>query len=461
VKFLHRIFGGKADSRTEMPADYLEARIKALEALKRKEPQEAFSSVRLFLEYPGKITSTAHLQDILGIFAGASLQMGEPKIAKLAEKLKSKPDDVQTSYELAYEMYEQQLYGWAATLLWRALASAPERTDIVSELVGCFEYLGRNQAACDVLFKVEQHFDDIPVLRYLLAFNLLMTGDVSGSKRHATRFISDANGNEQMLPLARSLTAQHARCDALLKGGRLGSRDLRGWHMALNASFLLHLSEFGLDENMNGRYAFMSDSYALCREGIERIQLVLSAADRTPTCVLALPDRYSQILAHATASILGVPCSEWTTDGAEPGLVVAYDLSTINDGKLIMALREVKPRQILWEHASCWTKPPYVAADIVTFLYQYRTAPWQGGRMRLNPESREVTHLPEDEGPVAEVAAHIVESESVPLNDANELISLLEAVKRVPDEHAAGLLRASGERALSRVGSPVGSSRFL
>ncbi|MGA5117698.1 hypothetical protein [Streptomyces pseudogriseolus] len=42
-------------------------------------------------------------------------------------------------------------------------------------------------------------------------------------------------------------------------------------------------------------------------------------------------------------------------------------------------LRERVPGQVLHEHASCWTDPPPVATDRVTFLNQSVVARWAGG----------------------------------------------------------------------------------
>ena len=240
MDFFRRLLGAKSPAETALPADYVEARNKALVALEHSDGAGAFSAVRTFLEFPGRVQTIRQMRDILELFARTSVVLGVPELAGLATKLSKDPEDAQASYDLAFEMYEHRLFGWAATLLQRALTYEPSRTDVLSELAVCLEALGRNRDAVEVLLRAEGHFNDNPVLRYLLAFNLLMTGDVAGSKHHAA--LIEPLADQTLTTLASSLGTIHARCDALLERHHLETRDLRGWHLALNGSLLLHLS---------------------------------------------------------------------------------------------------------------------------------------------------------------------------------------------------------------------------
>src|SRR5258708_13714115 len=93
-------------------------------------------------------------------------------------------------------------------------------------------------------------------------------------------------------------------------------RDLRGWHFVLTGGLLLHLSPHGFDEGMNGRYAFVQDSGALCLEGIQRLRAVLDTLKCTVPRVFELPERSSAILAHAVAQLLHCPLVPWPEIGS-------------------------------------------------------------------------------------------------------------------------------------------------
>src|SRR5262249_55251727 len=155
----------------------------------------------------------------------------------------------------------------------------------------------------------------------------------------------------------------------------------RGWHFVLTGGLLLHLSPYGFDV-MRGRYAFVQDSEATCLEGIRRLEAVLGALELGPPRVLVLEDRASAILGHAAAEVLRLPVASWPSD--EPGLIVAYDLASLGD---LQSLREYRPGQILWGHASCWTEVQPVAADFVTFLHQ-QNRPIGGPRLKVDHEKR-------------------------------------------------------------------------
>ena len=61
-----------------------------------------------------------------------------------------------------------------------------------------------------------------------------------------------------------------------------------------------------------------------------------------------------------------IPAEPWSESrAAEPGLIVVYNLAAL-DGDLLKSLREHRPGQILWAHASCWTSEPPFAADRIS-----------------------------------------------------------------------------------------------
>ena len=84
----------------------------------------------------------------------------------------------------------------------------------------------------------------------------------------------------------------------------------------LNGTILLHYSPFAFKEGMHGRYAYISDSPSLCIDGIQRIREIIKICDLDIPQIIALPDRSSKILAHATSIVLNKP-------------LIDYDLKTI------------------------------------------------------------------------------------------------------------------------------------
>jgi hypothetical protein len=159
---------------------------------------------------------------------------------------------------------------------------------------------------------------------------------------------------------------------------------------------------------------------------------------------------------------MGLPAEQWPADGtAEPGLIVAYDLSAL-DGTLLVQLRYHRQGQVVWEHASCWTAPPPFAADLTTYLYQRNVSPW-GERLRVNPVTKQTERQPSDTRPPPDRATDIVATElqAEALRDVPALVDLAQAARLATGETGLGAFRTEGPRRRQPVGSPVPSNRFL
>jgi hypothetical protein len=251
-----------------------------------------------------------------------------------------------------------------------------------------------------------------------------------------------------------------ARARAVETVSKLDAKDLRGWHFVVNGALLLHRSPYGLDEGMNGRYAFTQDSDARCHASIRALGTVLEAWSRPPACVFSLDERNASILAHAAATLLRVPLRPWRPDGG-PGVIVAYDLQKL-DGQTVEALHEHRRDQLLFAHAECWTSPPPFAADVLGYVYQVNESPWDA-RMSFDPVTKTSARRPPEAAPVPELAARIASAtpgeDDGGVAEMPEVVRFAAAIASVPEE--AGAFRVRGLRATHRTDSPVKSSRFL
>ncbi|HXU05125.1 MAG TPA: hypothetical protein VN903_29390 [Polyangia bacterium] len=435
-------------STAPTPAQSLAAAQAALDA---NDPRGAFGALRPLLQYPGDVADTALWAQAIGLFAPIAKALAGDELASLAAVAARQADDAQAIFNFGYQLIEVGLAGVAATALARANRLKPGNPHIVEELAVALETAMHNHAVCDLLRANNQLVESRFILAYLLAFNAVMIGDIEEARR--------------TLPLIRRLATPQegwgatriegflARADLAKKSSPLDETDLRGWHFVLTDGVLLHLSPHGFDEGMRGRYAFVQDSPATCLEGIRRVELVLGALDRRPERVLALGDRASAILAHATASVLGLPIEPWPSE--LPGLIVAYDLDSIARPDL-EALKAHRPGQILWGHASCWTQTQPIAGDLVTFLYQHNRDPW-GRRLQVDGATGEARESEPEPGTPAEIAARMGSVTLAPdaLADGPALAAFARAVAP-----RAAAVNTEGARERQFPGSPVQSSRF-
>ncbi|HJL23006.1 MAG TPA: hypothetical protein RMH80_12290, partial [Polyangiaceae bacterium LLY-WYZ-15_(1-7)] len=355
------------------------------------DPNAAFLALRPLLAYPAPEETLA---DARQLFVDVATAIAGPELGATLRRAASW-DDPQALFDAGYALYEQQLFDLAATYLARADQLAPGQPAIVGELATALEQLMRSGDAVRVLRGSGVPERDAQV-RYLLGFHLLMVGEVDEAAALLPGLRAMAGGDETLAFLADALEGIVERHRRLRGTTPLDARDLTGWHAALHGGLLLHESPHGHAEPMHGRYAFVSDSWGLLREGLDRLAAVLQALELAPERVLAGPDRGSRILARAAAERFGAPLVPFLDQPEAPGLVVVHDLDRVGDEDVLRALHPHRPGQLLFAHASAWVDPFPYAPDVTTLLYQHLVAPWEGGAPVVGPDGTPTRSEPDD-----------------------------------------------------------------
>ncbi|MFC8230822.1 hypothetical protein [Streptomyces sp. NPDC057287] len=392
---------------------------------------------------------------VVGRAAGAA---GFDDLREAARTLAAHPDRVRPLHDYGYACVERGVPYLAIPALREALRLAPESSGVLRELVSAYEREGRHGEAVEVLRAHESGLADWPD-RYLLVFNAVLAGDLELARRQHARLPAPDDDiwlgarDRQDLVLERGTAAGSV--------SPLDRVDLRGWQYVMGGTVLGTLSPFGFDAGMTGRYAWTQDSHEQCLNGLLRLRSVLAAAEVRPRSVSLLPDRGSRILGLAAAEVLGLPAEPFEA-GRGDTVVIAYDLDDTaraeRGEEVVGQLFHRTPGQVLHEHASCWTDPPAVAADSVTFLHQSVVAPW-GERLMPGPDGEVETGEP-DARPEAEIAAEIVASDPEP--DGGDGQTPPDPVEVLTD-FVAGVRGTwlRGDRARLKSSGPVGSSRFM
>lgn len=441
-----------------LPPEYLKAKKRAKEAIKESDAIQAFSHIRPFLDYPARIENNDLWYDIFTLFKNiVSPVLGE-SVELSIEAIIEDPDSVEGLYDLAYSLYEEGLNGVAATLLRRALDLDPSNTRVMTELSANLEVLMYHDDAYKMLVESRVYFGDDTLCLYLLGYNAIMTGKIEEAE--SVLPILESDPDDKIHHMYRMLTGMVNRALALRSTRALDEKDLRGWHLVINGAILLHLSPFGFEDAMYGRYAFISDNYSLIKDGILRIGKILERTDIVVDKIIALSDRGSRAIAIATSKLLNIPMMDWNdSDENTRGLMVAYDLQDIEDPEITTRLLKHNPQQILWAHATCWTNTFPFAADITTYLYQDKVAPWDA---QLEFVENEVQIGDEDTSDEFALANKIIDAEidESYFDDVDDIISLLDTMKIVDTSDSPGIFQTTGNRLKLREGLPVKSNRF-
>ena len=189
----------------------------------------------------------------------------------------------------------------------------------------------------------------------------------------------------------------------------------------------------------------------MCRGALALVAELLAATGRAPEQVVLLPERGSEALGLALAQELNLPTVDFQPDTT--GLVVAYDLDAL-PMQLQVALRHHRPDQILWAHATCWTRPPICTPDIATYLYQHNVAPWE-------PQPGVNDPLPTITGSAEQLATAILRADSSDDDALPEQRASMWAALATASGHARpALCWDSGLRERLWYMGPVFSNRF-
>jgi hypothetical protein len=408
----------------------------------------ALSALRRRLRWPeGK-----HVRELAGwlaLLAELAERRGAVQLADVAREAVRDPDSPDRLYDLGYALIDSGAPSIAASVLWRCLALVGESEEVVCELVSALESALAYEDAYAIL---EQH----AALRgrsflceYLFAFNAAMTGKLEVTRAAFAELRPDSDETEGM---RETIAAILARADRIAGISPLDARDLRGWQYVLTGTLVTHHSPYGFDEPMHGRYAWLRDSLAHVATGIRRL-VPLVRATAAP-CVYAPPGRGHEIVAHAAAAILELPLMPWPAIGVPaPGVVVVHDLAEL-PATDVLRLAQRKPDQILYAHASPWTRDLAIAPDVTTLLYETLVPAW-GELVVTDPTTQQITRQPADEREIDVIAAEIIASAG------------LRAGELAPDDLASwdALVAATwppepGVRSRLWAGGPVPSNRF-
>jgi hypothetical protein len=431
---------------TADPADPVDA---ARAAIAGGEPIRAVGAIRGMLGYPAGVgLSAERTVEALAVLADAAAAADHPALADASRRLAADIDDPDRMYDLGYQLIEDGLPAIAATVLRRCYDAVGDSEQVVTELVAALEAMMAYRDAAAFL-------RDLPLLgdsflcRYLYAFNSTLSGDLSAARAAVDRLAPADRDQEIMAARIRSFLGRADRISGVTK---LDERDLRGWHYVVTGGVLTHLSPYGFDTPMHGRYAWLQDSPARIVSGVTRLARVLAAWNIEAPCVYAPAGPGHDVIAALVAARLGVPIAPWPAIGTPaPGVIAIYDLANV-DPREVPRLLDVRPHQVVYAHASPWAVDGPIAADVTTLLYQTLVPPWGP---TLAVEAGAVITRPADTRSAADIAADVAGAGELSGDDIT--VDDLDGLDR--------LITAAGAPAGPRrerlwAGSPVPSNRF-
>ncbi len=420
----------------EKTTEYLS---QAAQALSENDPQGAARWLRFASQDPALQGDEQAFEGLLTSVAGIGGQMQMADLEQKAQgALSGSP---QALYDLGYQLIEVGLPKVAVPVLQRLNEGLPGKKAVVSELACALERSGRHGEAKELLATSPAILEDF-WMRYLLVFNAFCAGDIETARAHLPQLKS---GEMNQVAAGARVQAMSDRARSL-EGEPV---DLRDWQYILNGTLLIHLSPFGFNEGMSGRYAYGGDSVVSIRRDLDRLIGLLDAQGKRPKVVYSLPEQGSRIVAGALARALSVPVVPWSEHDSREGLVAVYALKDLPEQQKQLS----EGMNSLFARVLHWTDPPGVVPEYTGLLAQTWVAPWGEG---LRIEEGKTVQKPASREPDAHWIQEILGAD--PTDEASE------GEEIAPRDTLAELL-AFGARAIGSPSDmfeegPIRSSRF-
>ncbi len=353
--------------------------------------------------------SPARRGRVLGLFADAlALRFDRPgaKEASIARRAAASPDDGAALYDLGYALVDQHLEDLAAPVLEHAVLVEPTQARYLHELVAAYERQGRYQAAFDALKAAPPAVATEPMTRYLKALHGALAGDPSAARAEAPALARDAD--DRFAFMGQRLRRLVGRADALdaTPGGAFSGPDSEGPPTEARAVGGERARHFLTSGAILLTQRTETLSVGAVRGLLDELVVLLAGARLSPPVVLAMADRDSQIVSMAAGRLLNLPVRTWYS-GAQPGLVVAWDLAgALPEQRSDMRL--VASGQVVFAVTAAGDTESEVAADILGTLGGSTAPPWGGGGATLSFSlDDDLDAAPDDDRDPASIAADV------------------------------------------------------
>jgi len=398
-----------------MPS-FTESLQEASNALRAGNRVSAWRNLQPALTYPaGLEMCDDEFAEGLEILSNISNGRTSSQAKTALKKARAEPTDIQALFDVGSLLRESRLPQIAATALARGNQIAPDIPALVNELSTALAESGHYREAFEALQAASGAREQDWFTRYLYSFNALMSGHMVEARQGLA--LLGGYHNDEATVLYDRLARLINRSRSVGPWTPLDATDLRGWHYVITGGLITHLAA-GQSNVRNGRYTKVRDSHELMHEGVVRAATVFDSWDKCPKLVVYSNDPSSKIMAHVWHRRIGVPIRPYSPgDPTRDAMFVAYDLQDA-DRSFVDALERRQPGQILFSHASHWSRDFGCASDISTYLYEHNSKPWGA-----------------DPGPANTIAGRVVATEltRASLHDLAPLARLARAAGR-PEE---------------------------
>jgi tetratricopeptide (TPR) repeat protein len=351
------------------------------------------------------------------------------------------PNDANAYAQLGNFYYEQGHYDLAGTFFEKTLQLDKKFEDVKHSLA--ISYARRFQIPKAIKVLNDSDPTDFWNIYFLNKCKMLdkQTLGVRESIMELQNFLDQQKDPESVAVAKMKVEELRETLDRLYSVSNLQDH-IRDWHYIQYGGVILDYFEDSEDYVAGGRYVASWGSAESIKSLAIKLKQLLDKLSISFSTVCALPDRDSEIVGRVIAKELGINFTVY-----DPALLNENCLIVSSDTKYFQDYEEINNivnGQVIFAANHSWLDNDMVSPDIIGFMTQSYSFPWNGGGFKMiDPEKEEFEKTPADDRSPEEIA---------------EDIYLIKADAENMEEHAAFYLEHKDH--LKGIGRSAGSWRY-
>ena len=376
--------------------DYL----KALEAFEKQEFQTALGILAQGFR------KDVNFPPLYELSAKCLAEMGGQEEANLFAQVLNNFQSFDAFNQLGTHFYEVGHYDMAIPFLEKAVSISTANTNTVHDLALVYARRFQIEKGLETLEKIELRRD---FWNYWFWCKLrILAGKPEGTREGldqlAAVLAQELNPADVAFPRQKVEEVKELlRRYELLENPR---KHIQDWHFIQYGNVILDFFEDTEDYVAGGRYVASWGNHHSIKGILQILKTYLKAFGLNFQGVKFLPNRDSEIIGLAVGQELQLTADAYQqNDPAEHCLIVAANNTDFND---YPELSTVQNGQVLFALNHNWLNSSLISPDIVGFMNQHYTFPWEGGSLRiLDAEKGTSERTQPDHRPASEIATAI------------------------------------------------------
>lgn len=441
---LFDIFKSKTASNNEHPEEYT----RALEKYNEGNYQEALGAL------VGGFRSNVDYKPFYELAILCLDKLGGGEESRLFKQALNNFNSSEAYKNLGAHFFGEEHYDLSLPFYKKALTLNPSDSEVAHDLAIVLSRRFQIKEAVDVL---ESSHPQSDFWNYWFWCKLkLLAGEPSGVEEGLNELseILDQQSDQEAIKVPREKLNEVIEMLKRFKAVESPKMDIQDWHFIQYGGVILDYFDETDDFVAGGRYVALWGGNETLKNALFKLETHLHNCSVSFERVFALTDRNSYITGLAVALLLDKPLEVYSPGiNTTNSIIVAANTSDFND---YPELENIELNQVTFALNHNWLTQSFISPDIVGFMTQMYSFPWEGGGLKVNPDTDKMEQMPADERPPVEIAQEI---HLLPKSETYDASRLDFYVKHIP------LLKGSGNQTSPKrwnfmIESPVPGSYF-